>query len=63
MTRWSSTLKKTVGQASPWPRGNKASKQDLQHETSSMALENTLKAMMTDKEEASAKESKKRKKE
>jgi hypothetical protein len=52
-----------VGQASPRPRGNKASKQDLQHETSSMALENTLKAMMTDKEEASAKESKRRKKE
>jgi hypothetical protein len=37
------------------PRGHKASKTDLRRQASSIALENTLKSVFADKEEASAK--------
>jgi hypothetical protein len=37
------------------PRSHKASKMDLRRQASSLALENTLKLVFTDKEEASAK--------
>jgi hypothetical protein len=39
----------------PRPRGHKASKQDLPREASSIAMKNTLRTVMADKEEANAK--------
>jgi hypothetical protein len=39
----------------PWPRGHKASKQDLPREASSIAMKNTLRTVMAEKEEANAK--------
>jgi hypothetical protein len=42
------------------PRGHKASKMDLRRQASSIALENTLKLVFVDKEEASAKRDKRR---
>jgi hypothetical protein len=42
------------------PRGHRASKTDLRHEASSIALGNTLKSVFADKEEASAKRDKQR---
>jgi hypothetical protein len=42
------------------PRGHKASKTDLRRQASFLALENTLKSVFADKEEASAKRDERR---
>jgi hypothetical protein len=42
------------------PRGHKASKTDLRRQASSLALENTLKSVFTDKKETSAKRDERR---
>jgi hypothetical protein len=47
----------------PRPRGHKAGKQDLQREASSISLKYTLKVVMANKEEASAKREESRRQE
>jgi hypothetical protein len=47
----------------PWPRGYKTSKQDSRCDASSMALKNTLKSVLADKEEASIKREERRRRE